>query len=224
MIDNVILLCSEITKGMKSYGPKAFIPIGSKNRNKPLIVKQIETVFDRYGEDTKIYVIIGFEYEKFVKILDTFYPNKSNIIQIYNKNYENTNSAYGMSLAINLIESGNTLVLQNGILTDYEPKVKTKSILPIIKNNTDDSFNIGLTINDKKVEYIFYDLPNKWSEILYINSSDINKTKQILSNNNIKEKFLFEIINILIENNIIFETEFISPKKIFKINNHKSKL
>jgi hypothetical protein len=98
-------------------------------------------------------------------------------------------------------------------------------LLPILKQtNKDESFNIGLTINDKKVEYVFYDLPNRWSEILYINSSDIQKTKNLLTKYNLKQKFLFELINILIENNIIFETETVPSKNILKINNHKSKI
>jgi UDP-N-acetylglucosamine pyrophosphorylase len=64
MIDNVIILCSEITKGMKSYGPKAFVPIGVKNKAKPLIIKQIDNILHTYGENTHIYIVIGFEHEK----------------------------------------------------------------------------------------------------------------------------------------------------------------
>lgn len=228
MIENVILLCSEITKGMKSYGPKAFIPIGNKNKEKPLIIKQIDNIFLTHGKNTKIYIIIGFEYDKFIKILDQYYPLHiyKNIIQIYNEFYDKSNNAYSLSLALDLIGSqdGDILIIQNGILTDYSPKNSKKSLIPILKNNNkDESFNIGLTISGKKVEYMFYDLPYRWSEILYINNSDIESIKNILTKHNLKQKFLFEMINLLIDNNIIFETEYIPSKHISKINNHKIK-
>lgn len=226
MIDNVILLCSEITKGMKSYGPKAFVPIGPKNKQKPLIIKQIENIFERYGPKTNIYIIIGFEYDKFLKILEDAYPARkySNIINIYNDLYLESNNAYALQLALNAINSGNCLIVQNGILINYSPKNYCKSLLPIIKNNPDDSFNIGLTLNNNNVQYAFYDLPNKWSEILYISSTDINDIKALIKKCDLKQKFLFELINILIDNNIIFETEYISPRNISKITNHKIKL
>jgi len=227
MINNVILLCSEITKGMKSYGPKAFVPVGNKYKQKPLVIKQIDNIIQRYTKNTDIYIVIGFEHDKFLKILDQFYPSDQypNIIKIYNKNYELSNSAYGVSLALNSIESGNTLIIQNGILTDYYPKTLNKSILPILNDKKkDESFTIGLTITNKKVEYVFYDLPNTWSEILYINNSDIQKIKTVLMEQNIKQKFLFEFINILIDNNIVFETELISSKNISKVTNHKTKI
>ena len=70
MINNVILLCSEITKGMKSYGPKAFVPVGNKYKQKPLVIKQIDNIIQRYTKNTDIYIVIGFEHDKFLKILD----------------------------------------------------------------------------------------------------------------------------------------------------------
>lgn len=226
MIDNVILLCSEITKGMKSYGPKAFIPVGPKNKQKPLIIKQIDSIFDKCGSDTNVYIVIGFEHDKFLRILDQFYPSTkySNITHIYNELYFESNNAYAVGLALNIINSGNCLIVQNGILTNYCPKNNSKSLLPILKNNTNDSFNIGLTLNNKTVQYAFYDLPNKWSEILYINRSDICKIKELITKYDLKQKFLFEFINILIDNHITFETEYISPKNISKITTHKINL
>ncbi len=227
MIDNVILLCSEITKGMKSYGPKAFIPVGQKHKQKPLIIKQIDNILQTYKKNTHIYIVTGFEHEKFIKILNQFYPEEKhkNIIKLYNEDYRDSNSGHGVWLALNSILSGNTLVVENGILTDYSPKSQTSSILPMLKaSNKDESFNMGLTVNNKKVEYVFYDLPNRWSEVLYINNSDIQRIKEILGKQNIKHKFLFELINLLIDNEIIFETEFISSKNISKVNNHKTKI
>ena len=226
MIENVILLCSEITKGMKSYGPKAFIPVGPKNKQKPLIIKQIDNIFERYGSNTNIYITIGFEQDKFLKILDDYYPTRKykNIFHVYNDLYLESNNAYSFGMALNSINSGNCLVIQNGILINYYPKIMDKSLLPTIKNNLDESFNIGLTLNDNIVQYAFYDLPNKWSEILYISSRDIGKIKTLITKHDLKQKFLFELVNIFIDNNIIFQTEYISHKNISKITNHKIKL
>lgn len=225
MIENVILLCSEITKGMKSYGPKAFVPVGPKNKKKPLIIKQINNIFERYGQNTNIYITMGFEKNKFLKILDRHYPATrfSNIFYIYNDLYLESNNAYSFGIALDAINSGNCLIIQNGILLNYCPKKSDKSLLPILKNNSDESFDIGLTLNNNIVEYAFYDLPNRWSEVLYISSCDILNVKALIKQHDLKQKFLFELINILIDNNIIFETEYISSKNISKITTSKIK-
>lgn len=222
MIKNIILLSSEITKGMKSYGPKAFVPIGTKNDKKPLIIKQINNILDIYTKNVNIYVVIGFEYEKFNKLLDSYYPTNKyrNIHRIYHKNYEATNNAYAMKLAMENIDKDDVLIIQNGILTKYFPKSNKKSTLPLIKTKNT-SFNLGMTTNNDHVKYLCYDLDNKWAEILYLSSKDLLKVKQIINKINIKQHFLFELINLLIENNIEFFTENISTKYITKINNHK---
>ena len=61
MIENIILLCSDITKGMKSYGPKAFIPIGRPKQ--PLIIHQLQKLKKIYSKKVNIFIVIGFEKE-----------------------------------------------------------------------------------------------------------------------------------------------------------------
>lgn len=222
MIDNVILLNSEITKGMKSYGPKAFVPINKT----PLVVKQIENILQTYGKKTNIYVVMGFEYDKFNSLIDHYFSGSkyNNIHKIFNTDFENTNNSHAAFLAINDIMHGGTIIVQNGILLiDYIPKYQNKSILPII-NTKNLIFNLGMNISNNRVQYMFYDLDNKWSEIIYISPDDLKKIKLILSKSCIRQQFLFETVNLLIENNIMFETEIISSKKIIKINNHKDKV
>ena len=73
-IHNIILLCSEITRGMKSYGPKSFVPV-SKHKI-PFIIYQIQQIISTHGKNTSIYIVVGFEQEKFIKLIETEFPRR----------------------------------------------------------------------------------------------------------------------------------------------------
>lgn len=217
MID-IILLCSGITKGMKSYGPKAIVPVG-KNKN-PLIVEQIQNIRSLKIK-CSINVVIGFESKRIISILNDY--KIKNINFIFHEDYENDNAGGAILKAIQNIKN-NCVIIDDGIIAN-EIKNKNISYLPIFNKETK-NFNIGLTENYSIVEYLFYDLPKAWSELCYIGQQDLANIRHIFANNEKKAKtmFLFEIINLLIDNNIKFEVEQISNKNIKKLINHKVKI
>jgi NDP-sugar pyrophosphorylase family protein len=172
-INNVVLLCSEITKGMKSYGPKSFVPV-CKNKI-PFIIYQIQQILNTHGKNTAIYIVIGFEQEKISKLIESKFPSKKykNISLIYNSKYQNTNKAYALSLAISKIKQGNTLIFNNGIWSNFKPENKKIPILPVV-NTSKDMFDIGITIENHRASYLCYGLNKKWSEIIYLDTNTIS--------------------------------------------------
>ncbi len=220
---NIIFLCHEITKGMKSFGPKAIIPIGKKNNIEPLIIKQIKNT-QKALENTsfKIHVVVGFEQDKIIKILKNFNP-KINIIK-YDK-YAESNSAGVVLECLNIIPNGHYLFVENGIICNYKPKNNSESLIPVLltkKNNKNDKFTIGVTASDNKAEYMFYDLAqNKWSEILFVSEMDAERIRQLSSVASVNHMFLFEYINFLIESHVNFYIDHIPQNNIIKILNHK---
>lgn len=219
---NIVFLCHEITKGMKSFGPKALIPVGKKNKTIPLIIKQINNVIKNYKDNEyKLHVVVGFEHERVVKALKDVAANV-NIIR-YDK-YHTTNSSGAVIHCLKQIGGGNFLFIDNGIVISYKPSNLNKSIIPIIKQNSDidNTFGIGATISDNRIEYLFYDLPTKWSEIIYLSKSDYDLILDLCSKKSLDHMFLFEMINFLIESKLKFFTDYINNTKITKIINYKS--
>lgn len=220
---NIILLSSDIPKGMKSYGPKAIIPIGKPEE--PLIIKQIKKIKLIYGSTRhSIHVVTGFESEKIEKIVHKY--KYKNINFIYDDCFDSANNTYGLTKALKTINGNNFLVIQSGVVGCYKPKNNKKSSLGTIKTN-DISFNIGIRTNNNKAVYMFYDLENTWSEIAYIGSDDYDRVMSLLGSDSFETKskslFVFETINGLIENSIDFDLETINKNTIHKYLHYKNK-
>lgn len=214
---NTTFLMSEITKGMKSIGPKYIY----KYKNKTLIEHEL-TLLKKYKQDIKINLILGFGADKIKKVLEKqkYYKIK----YLYNDNYENEESGGNFSIAINNFnekkESG-LLLINNGILAN----INWQRYLQKISNNTIffvdekcDNFDLGF---DNNGDYLFYDLPNTWVEVLYLNQDTVTKIKneQIPEIHN--NMFMFEIINILKEKYFQIDSFKLPANKIFKFNSTK---
>jgi hypothetical protein len=205
---NIILLSSEIPKGMKSYGPRSLIPIGKSEE--PLIIKQIKKIQSIYKSSRyKIHIVVGFESDKIVKLIKEYNLIK-NINFIYDDCYESCNNTYGLLKALKEIKGDNCLIVQSGVVGCYKPIDLKKSSLGIFRSSAN-IFNIGIRSENDKAVYLFYDLENSWSEIAFIGSNDYANIITLLSSDTfskkIKSSFLFETINLLIEHNINFYLE-----------------
>jgi len=221
---NIILLSSEIPKGMKSYGPRSLIRIGKSEE--PLVIKQIRRIQSVYKSSKyKIHIVVGFEAEKIVKTVKEYNLNK-NINFIYDDSYESSNNTYGLYQALNQIKGNNCLIIQSGVVGCYKPINTKKSSLGVVKSHSN-IFNIGIRSENNKAIYLFYDLENSWSEMAFIGSDDYDNVITMLGSEpfdkKIKSSFFFEIINLLIENNIQFCLEPINlNRNIAKYLHHKN--
>jgi hypothetical protein len=215
---NVVILAPEITKGMKSIGSKALLKI---KQSMSVIDYQIHEI-KKYSSQTKISIVSGFEHDKIHKL----YNHSKNIEVIYNTSYANTN--HGASLSVFLESKASTtdnnlLVITNGILFKNNPfKLKNnhKSISQIYCiNKPKNNFDIGY-IGESSVEYLFFDLPNKWTECVMFDPESLNLIKSI-DKQKISQMYLFEIINLLIERKLKFDIITTDKKNFMKINNVK---
>lgn len=214
---NIVVLCSEITRGMKSYGPKATILLGKKKE--PLIIKQIKTALKLYP-DCKIHIVIGFGSQKIQKIIcDYNLDNRVNFI--IHDDYENHNNGGAFLKSIQHCYD-DTLFINNGVILN-EAIDNKECCLPVINGKNIDDFSIGSIIDNGCVQHLFYDLDNRWSETVFISKRYIDNIKSIVLSQQEKfsKMFLFEILNHLIDNNIAFTTQVLSHNKLQKIVSHK---
>ena len=85
MSNDYLIIMPEITKGMKSIGSKALLPINTKNTILDYQIKSIKLI----NRQNKIYLSTGFQNNKVKKVADRY----KNITSIYEPDYENCNEA-----------------------------------------------------------------------------------------------------------------------------------
>lgn len=210
---NAIIIASEITKGMKSVGPKSLLRL---KKTLSIIEYQILEL-KKYYPGIRITVSVGFESEKMIRVLD-----KYRVDVLYNEDFNSSNQAKSVIDYINKYEANNLLVIHSGILFKHKLgslNVNSPSCLYMLdKNKT--NFNIGCN-GLSEMSYLFFDLPEKWSECVFFNKQAIANIVTIAKNKEIKQLYTFELINMLIESGLYFTRNTISKNHIMKVSNIK---
>jgi hypothetical protein len=69
--------------------------------------------------------------------------------------------------------------------------------------------------------YLFYDLPEKWTECVLLNNTAINNLIYMSKNKNMSQLYVFEMVNMLIENGDSFKRVSLDSHNIMKISGIK---
>lgn len=219
------ILSYDITKGMKSVGPKGLL---KSKRAKELINCQIGSIQD---EDTDISIIVGFGADKLKKKVGQYHEHNINII--HNDLYESTNQGYALELILEHYNTKNyagCIIMNDGILIGNNVKevLLKKTDLQISKmvylssENKKNIFNIGLSLSEQNyVQHMFFNLTNNlWTEIIYIDTDSLSKIQSVY-NKNMRNMFLFEILNKSIDIGVNYKPIKIKNSQILKINGIK---
>jgi hypothetical protein len=214
---NALILVPEITKGMKSIGSKSLLEIKKKLSVLDYQIQSIRNI----DKNIKISICTGFDSEK---ITNTISDNYENINYIYNEQYKTTNQAHSIKIYLEQYDNcEKLLIVSNGVL--FKDKCITKNMLTneckvFILNKTRENFNLGCS-EQQHFEYLFYDLPELWSECIYLNKEALTVLRNLFTSNYTTQMYLFELINEMINNNIPFKKQYIDKKLIMKICNFK---
>lgn len=209
---NAIILAPEITKGMKSIGSKALLPV---SKNMSIIEYQINCL-KKYYNPIDIFVCTGFDHEKIRKKTSKY----KNIHYIYNSNYATDNHGASISLCLQQHKLDSAIILNNGVLMFNKlPSLTTSSIFTMneCRNN---EFEIGCS-SGTKIDYLFYGLPTKWAECMYLDHNGMQIIKDIIKTKNIDKLFLFEIINLILIKMHGINTLPVKKNTFIKINSLK---
>ena len=200
---NIIIFGDKFQKRMKSRGCVGLY----KSKNNYLIVHQYLTI-KKIFPNAKIIYIYGFEHKRLMSVIDQHMELKNNITFIYNEKYHNTNYGTSLKLAKDYLDNDTILTfgdisLDEKLLLSFKLN-KDISKLIVTNNKTN---KLGCIIGDSRIQNIFYDLDNTIEEIYYISQKDIKTMLDIVSNHtpSIKNMFVFEIINLMIDRNINFK-------------------
>ncbi len=186
---SLIVLSSDISNRMKSYGPKSLIKIDDKT----ILEHQIEIVAECFPTFETI-LICGFEADKLMN------NAPSGVVKVENERYETTNNIKNIGMALRACTSDRALIVHGDIIFNKET---------ISENDFDNSFltiekdeqiqdSIGCNIIDGYIEHMMYQLPNRWTNIAYLTGKELKYMKQIAWNREKENLFTFEAINDII--------------------------
>jgi hypothetical protein len=215
---NAIIIIPEITKGMKSIGSKSLL----KLKNSSIILEHQIQQLKLINRNIQITIATGFDKENIDKVLGQ--KKYSKIKVSHNEEFENTNQGKSLNLYLeNNTINDNLLIINSGIIFN-RPSITSSTL----KNNSKiylldkpkNNFDIGCN-NTSKTEYLFYDLPQAWSECVFLNKQAIDTIKDYNKKRNLDQMYIFEIVNILMENGIIFDKVYLPKKTIMKVSSIK---
>jgi len=205
---NCIIIADKYDRGTKSKGWAGLQPINSRTI---LVKNQIDVIKSCFPR-VKITYIYGFDQKK---VEEYFEENEDkNVTLIYNKHYEDYGEIFSVSRAKSLLDEDTLLFFGNIILKPSAFKDFIKKHSQLFVNNK--SYNeLGCMINKNgHIEHVCYELENYLEHIYYINRSDVDTFRSMVSRFENRNCFMFEIINKMIDRGINFRPRELNKKNI----------
>ena len=169
------------------------------NQKETILEKTVSNIKREYPY-SDIIVVVGFESEKVIKSL----PNFVRIVE--NQNYEKTNIVESLRIGINASAHNNVLIIYGDLIFNvYSIREITSSGTCVVfdSKNRFKEEEVGLTIVENKVTTFAYGLPNKWSQIAYLEDGAFEMLKTLCADKRKNRLYLFELFNIIIENGFV---------------------
>jgi choline kinase len=222
---SVVILATLPDNGIKSLGSKSLLPF----RGKYLIEHQLEAI--RHGLKNKKYditIMSGFDNQRMIKSLSSI--AKKYDIKIIKQDYT-TNLNFGGSLieSIGYSRYPNILSINYGVL--FKPSiissiVQTKETNKVTVSNNhsyNSNIKVGCYDENNKIVNLFYNLGNKkYMDINYWTAPTVKFIQNNISFQDYHNRFIFELVNLLINHNYIFESLSVDPKHCLLVDSIKT--
>lgn len=206
----VIILAAGLCKKYKS---KSLFNVYGK----PLLLHQIDTIRERFG-DVEIICVLGHEFKTLYKLI----PKRVRVIE--NENYRYTTSAKSAVIGLRSTISESAILIHGDMLFSkniFHDNVYETYVLKILNNSNQQKIFI-LEENDclKGMSYGIMDC-NQWGQIVLLKGDDIKNfinTYDKLENIN---PHMYEVINKMIDCGSRFLSVPVSHKNLREINSSR---
>lgn len=185
-----------------------------------IVQKQVEALKKAYPL-ADITVVVGHDSDS---VIDYLSNNMPDIRIIHNERFSDTNNSRSLNLAIMAGQKNNLLVINGDILFDYDyikNAVGLNSCLLIDKTKQITDDEVGVISHEGILTSISHGLPNIWSQILFVTGNELSLIKSAISNKKNHMKYLYEIINSVIDEGGVFATQNQSIGYIKELDNFK---
>ena len=215
---SIVLLCAGEANRMRSYGPRPLIKI---TPNQTLLGHQL-SILEKFIPDHEIIMVCGYEADR---VMDN---TPHYIVKVENEQYSANNVSRSIGLGLRAATTNRILVLYGDLLFNAET-IKglsfDSSFRVLDGGGLFNEEEVGCTSNQQGVvEHMFYDIPNKWAQIMYLQGEELNLVRKTVWNRDKQNLFGFEVINSAIESGGEFTTQTPKKMKILDIDSTKNLL
>lgn len=211
---SIIIIASMPTKGMKSIGNVSLLPINKKQSILEKHITNIQSVFN----NAEIIVVGGFENKKMQKLLSKY----NNIKYVYHEVENHSNETKSFYEGLKVCKNNKCIVFNANCIANKsfwsKIKYRTKKSITVINSSKKFHSEIGATIKNQEINYIFYGLPHKITNVYLLQKQHIDYFLQ----HYIEpwgSRYLFETINMLCKKDKMYYQDIVNS--IFIINSMK---
>lgn len=187
---HVIIPSAGIGRRMKSYGCKSLLNI----KDKRLIDIQLEHINNRFPNN-EVILVTGFDSERLMN------HSPKDIIKIENEKYYENNVIRSIDIGLRATKDNDYILILFGDVLFNESTLEHVEFIEsslVLSNSMSDN-EVGCNIGDKGyLEYMMFDLPNKWGHIVYFTGKELYLLKKLIFNKQNDKKFCFEILNEIV--------------------------
>ncbi len=203
----IIIPCAGSGRRMKSYGAKALIPVANGEK---LILRQVRLIKQVFNQ-CDIIAVIGYEANRIRQQL----PKE--VSTIFNEEFEETNVAYSIALALEEIPEKESVVIIFGDLVFDKSSLESidiskSSVIVEKQDNPNREEEVGVNANKGKVVNFSYGIKNKWRHICHLKENERVKFGEIAMEPFRCKHFCFEVFNqMLLEGCQLSAIESVCP-------------
>lgn len=214
-----IILYTDVVRGSKTKQCRSVCNITKKTT----VIEQQIRFLKKNNSRIEIFIVAGKGYKEVHKIVKDL--KFKNIEIVYEKKYSQLNQ---LQILIDLINNkkicNNILLILGEILLKNTNFKKLSHTTALVIDKPKEGFDIKCRENDSKAEYFFYDIPNEkqWAEIVFLDKESLYEiTNNMPKKISTKQLFIFETLNLLIDQNKNINTQIVEYKNILKIKGDK---
>ena len=207
---SILIIGAGVGKRMLSYGQKQFLNI----KNKTILERQLSNI-NKVFKKKEIIFVCGFQYEKIKNKI----PKHLKVV--VNNEFETTNVSYSIKVGLDHCSTDNVLIIYGDLVFNVsclKCPFNNESAVVIDKLNTMNEREIGCIINKGLIQNFSYDIPNKWSQIMYLCNDELSLFKKYVNDKKNKNKYGFEGLNYILKKDGRLKSFFPKRMKVMDVD------
>jgi choline kinase len=176
---------------MKSYGPKALIPLGN---GETVISRQLRIMRASFPE-ASFTVVCGFDAERVRKALPDF------VQTVENSEFATTNVARSIAIGLAQSQCRKALIVYSDLVfsANYLAGIDKLPSSVIVSLQSGREEEVGVNVVDQRVMCLSYGLPLKWAHMAVLDRNEQDLFMSLALDKRRSRFFAFEVINESIE-------------------------
>lgn len=192
MTPTILIPAAGMGRRMKSFGPKALLPVGGE----PLLGRQLRILRAAFP-GSEVVVVVGFDGDRIRRMLPAW------VRVVVNADYADTNVAHSIALGMQTFPAHAYLIVYGDLVFNrktIEPftTARHSSVLTDASGMVRDD-EVGVNVVDDHALHFSYGLPTKWVHTMLLTGRERLLFERLASVPANRRYFGYEILNLLLD-------------------------